>query len=105
MNADATAIIVGAGDVDGDGISDLVWYKPSTGMIQVWPGATKAAVIYPGTNATTFTPKAIADYDGDGKADLLWSNDTTLMTQIWPAFVKANSFNPGTYTSGFSVQK
>jgi hypothetical protein len=104
-NTDLTVQAIGAGDTDGDGQADLVWYTPSTAAIRVWLGGVKAASTYIGAGTGGFTPKAIGDYDGDGMADLLWSNDTTLATQIWPAFTKANVIYPGAYPTGFTIQK
>jgi hypothetical protein len=100
-----TWVPFGAGDIDGDGKVDMVWYRASNNGTMVWKGGLKSAISYPGTGTSGFTPKAIGDYNGDGKADMFWANDSTLATQIWPGIVKSTMTYPGTYPAGFSVQK
>ena len=73
-NAPMTWMIVGTGDVNGDGKADVVWRDTSTGAVGVWlmNGLTKGADGVPGSAPTTWTIAGIGDVDGDGKADVVW---------------------------------
>jgi hypothetical protein len=79
-------VAVGAtsGDLNGDGKSDIFWYRPTTGQTSYWM-----------MNAVTATSGAVllahpdwkvvgsGDLNGDGKADLIWYNAATGQTSYW----------------------
>jgi uncharacterized repeat protein (TIGR03803 family) len=61
------------GDLDGDGMADLVW-RHSTGAVTIWQ-MRDFSVIGGGAVATVdpaWTIAGVGDFDGDTHADLLW---------------------------------
>ena len=74
--------VVGTGDVNGDGRSDIFWHNPTTGALEYWlmNGATPT---YGGARAVAnqYRVAAIGDYTGDGYADVVWAN--TAKTELW----------------------
>jgi hypothetical protein len=76
--------IVGAGDMDRDGQTDLVWRNPATGALRIWhmkwDVATQAlskrdsvtiGVVGP-TAASLWEVAGVADMNGDTYPDLIW---------------------------------
>jgi hypothetical protein len=66
--------MVGVGDFDGDGRSDLFWRNDSTGANTIWRSgnnATQTAVA--GVANQAWQVVGIGDFDGDGRADLVWA--------------------------------
>jgi Pro-kumamolisin, activation domain/FG-GAP-like repeat/Subtilase family len=80
----------GAGDINGDGFSDLLWTNTSTNQFGWWimNGDTvadrEARTITPGYSIAT-----IGDFNGDGLVDILWTNaagNAYLWTSIGSTF-------------------
>jgi len=72
--------IVGSGDYDGDGKSDVLWRNSVTGTnwMYLMNGGTITTSV--GVSVTPDLNWAIVgngDYDGDGKSDILWRNAVT----------------------------
>ena len=79
--------IVAVADFNRDGVPDLVWQDPSSGMRQVW--------FMGGAEGTTFTESsqvsrgnawrivAAADFNQDGVPDLVWQDPSTGSSQVW----------------------
>jgi ketosteroid isomerase-like protein len=70
-------------DIDGDGGSDLLWYRPADGLLAYW--------VMNGTTVTRhgsvpvggdFRIVATGDFNGDGRLDLIWNRPQGDM-QIW----------------------
>ncbi len=85
-NVPTTWSIVGTGDFNGDGKSDVVWHDTS-GNIAIWfmNGTT---ILNPNTagvgNVTTsFKIFGSGDFNGDGKSDVLWRDTTSGNIAIW----------------------
>ncbi len=72
--------VVGVGDLNGDGASDIVWQHQSTGAVYVWflNGLTRSAVAWVLHSASGEGAIAsAADFTRDGKLDLLWQDGAT----------------------------
>jgi hypothetical protein len=80
VNADDWRI-VGVGDFNGDGMSDLVWQEQHVGWLAVWlmNGTTLIASVSMTPNQvadTNWKIVGVGDYNRDGNPDLIW-RDTT----------------------------
>jgi hypothetical protein len=76
--------LVGAADLDGDGMADLIWQSPSGDLRSLTAKAGRSFVNEKiGTVPSGFNLIAAADIDGDGKADLIFRNSSTGEVQIW----------------------
>jgi len=82
--------VIGTGDFDGDGKSDLLWQTDS-GALAIWEmnGTQIKAADYiklgqtnVGVPAHDWHFAATGDYNGDGKSDLLWHTDSGALA-IW----------------------
>jgi hypothetical protein len=67
--------IVGTGDFDGNGVSDILW-RSNSGGIAIWlmnGNATIASNVGLGSlPVPAWTVALTGDFDGDGKSDILW---------------------------------
>jgi hypothetical protein len=77
--------IVGTGDFNGDGKSDILW-RDTAGDIAIWE-MNGNAVLNPSTSGignlpTVWSVAETGDFDGDGKSDILW-RDTSGDIAIW----------------------
>lgn len=72
--------VVGSGDFNGDGRSDILW-RNSDGGISDWLGradggfANNDAAAYTTSVPTSWHVADTGDYNGDGRFDVLWRND------------------------------
>jgi hypothetical protein len=74
--------VIAFGDINGDGVNDVVWMQPSTGQVAIWLVSSPSTVItatYPARlGASTHLVLAGAgDIDGNGRAELLWRDSVT----------------------------
>ncbi|MFI5007090.1 MAG: FG-GAP-like repeat-containing protein, partial [Solirubrobacterales bacterium] len=76
----------GAGDFDGDGMSDVLWLNRPSGQLALWmmDGTTVRAEVNIRTLPdATWEVAATGDYNGDGKADVLLRQKTTGQLRVW----------------------
>ena len=95
--------IIGAGDVDADGKSDLLFRNASTSGFSYWimNGAVRVrssdSVV-----STAYTLVSIGDYNADGRLDLVWGNSSRRLFMWFGSGTAFNNQQPVTsYASGF----
>jgi len=80
--------IAGGGDLNGDGVADLVWRHQVSGRLAVWylSGATVIGTEPLSINAVTdidWQIRGVGDTNGDGFADLVWQHRTQGRLAVW----------------------
>lgn len=91
-----------AADIDGDGDTDIVWYRPTTGLANVWLATssgtfTKVNNVNVGTDATLYA----GDFNNNHRAELLvYRPGITSSFREWngSAFVTYRSFSSSGWT-------
>ncbi|WP_158884735.1 protease pro-enzyme activation domain-containing protein [Rhodanobacter sp. L36] len=74
--------LYGAGDIDGDGKTDLIWTNPQTHQMMWWlMNGTQVVAQQTRSFGPNESMAGIADYDGDGRADILWLNTNGTVTE------------------------
>lgn len=86
--ADLDWEIVGAGDFNSDGQSDLVWQHRTLGFIGIWfmdgRAMSSTALANPSQASDLgWRIVGVADFNIDGHPDLLWQHDTSGQVAIW----------------------
>ena len=81
---DPSWIITHSGDLNGDGKTDLVWWR-QTGQTAVWlqDGVSTVSAATLVTDLGDWYVQHAGDLDGDGKVDLLWRDGVTGHTAAW----------------------
>jgi hypothetical protein len=85
---DADTRLRAVADINGDGYSDLIWQKESTGQVSAWlmNGTARADVLaYSPQQESDLGWKLVAagDMNEDGHPDLLWQHDQTRALNVW----------------------
>jgi hypothetical protein len=84
--------ILGAGDFNGDGRSDILW-RENAGQVGVWLGNADGSFTINEASVRPVDNKwhvaAIGDYNGDHRDDLLWHNEDGTVTD-WLATASGN---------------
>jgi hypothetical protein len=85
--ADASWKIVGTGDFDGDGKTDLLWRNSVSGQAVVWlmNGTTFSSfqTLSPTVTDASWSIVGAADLTGDNKPDIIWRSSTTGQNVLW----------------------
>jgi len=81
----STWTIVGTGDFNGDGYTDILW-RDTAGDVAIWEmnGTTilNPTATYVATVSTAWSIVGTGDFNGDGMSDILWQ-DTSGDVAIW----------------------
>jgi hypothetical protein len=81
--------IAGVGDVDNDGISDIIWWNQADGRVNHWLMTPSISVkpesggIGAHTSPGTWKVVGIGDFNADGRTDILWKDDASGDVEIW----------------------
>lgn len=84
--------IVGAGDFNQNGNTDILWHNADTGHSQIWfmdghrVGRRATALAEDGSALSVGLPwriVGVGNFNQDAKADILWHNGATGHAQIW----------------------
>jgi subtilase family serine protease len=73
-----------AGDLNGDGASDLLWQEPGSGATSEWLMSSGGLASNPAMPLTTgYSAVATGDFNGDGITDVLWKSGATGAVVEW----------------------
>jgi hypothetical protein len=79
--------IVGSGDFNSDGRTDLIWQDQTTGATQIWylGGAQGNAIVgaVGVVSSSTSRIAAVIDANGDGKPDIVWQQPSNGLSELW----------------------
>ena len=85
-------VLIGAGDVDGDGQDDLLWLNPTTCQFSYWLIKNGVHVETDTTNVTCgYYPLSIGYYTPSNRISIIWTNAAQDL-QIWDS--AGNQFTP-----------
>jgi len=102
--------IAGIGDVDGDGVRDVVWFRADDGQVAIWRmSATGYHAWFPAAvgSGSAWRIAMIGDLDGDWREDLFWRNQATGDTAAWylnGGLVSATQFFDGVPIADWNLQ-
>jgi CSLREA domain-containing protein len=74
------------GDLNADGMSDLIWRNKVSGQNIAWlmnGTALASSAFLPTIADTNWEIRGVADFDGDGKGDIVWRNKVTGQNIVW----------------------
>ena len=89
VNPNAGWVFAGVGDIDNDGIADIIWWNQTDGRVNHWL-LTSSMSVKPesgsmGLHASPGTWKVVGvgDFNADGRTDILWKDDVSGDVEIW----------------------
>jgi hypothetical protein len=78
--------IVGQGDFNGDGTSDILWRNNINGRNSTWlfkEGKRTKTVKLDPVKSQSWKVAGVGDFDGDGTSDILWRNAVSGANIVW----------------------
>jgi len=78
--------VVGVGDFNGDGKSDLVFQNQTSNQLALWfmnGSSYQGGLILPSKPSAGWTVVGVGEFNGDGFADLVFQNQTTGQIARW----------------------
>ena len=76
--------VVGVGDFNGDGTSDILWRNDATGDVGYWEMNDGTQTLARSRRlALDHKVVGVGDFNGDGTSDILWRNSTTGHAGDW----------------------
>lgn len=78
-------------DFNGDGRSDILWRRPTSGAHLIWSAANPSSKVAMATLATEWSLAGLGDFDGDGRTDVLFRKLSTAEVVYWRGAVSASS--------------
>jgi hypothetical protein len=75
----------GTHDANGDCLSDIVWYDPTSGQVVIWfvNGTDVTGGGSPGEAGSPWAIVGQRDFNGDGRSDILWRDGSSGQLLIW----------------------
>jgi hypothetical protein len=102
--------MVGAGDFDSDGQTDLVWQNQETGDVYVWLMIGTSLRLQQAMGrfgGPEWQVVAVGDFDGDGHADLIWEKATGELA-VWlmngTTLKSSAALTPGSVNAAWRVK-
>lgn len=72
------------GDLDGDGMDEILWYAPGTATDYLWNFTSNTSVSSVAYTANgTYAGATVGDYTGDGADDVLWYAPGPAQDYLW----------------------
>lgn len=96
--------LAGAGDIDADGRTDLIWHNPSTGELYYWlmDGGSirlgRGGVLAPPNSR----PRAIGDFNRDGRADIVLATGSDIWMYLGNSAGNFTSAYVAVYPAGWN---
>ena len=104
-------VIVGTGDFNFDGRTDILWFNTMTRQVLVWLITRDGkSFFFSGSPALAPPPPwqivETGDFNGDGKSDILWLNPMTGQLVVWlvQSTILLGGGTPGTLPPPWQVQ-